>query len=74
MLGRARVPRNPLGSAIVGKELWVPCIEGNAVAVVDPATMKVVRTIRVGPGPIVVQPLDGHAWVSLSAGTAIRRL
>jgi virginiamycin B lyase len=74
VLGRVKVPRNPLGSAIVGNKLFVPCIDGNAVAVVDPSTMKLVKTLHVGGGPIVVQPLDGHAWVSLSAGTAIRRL
>lgn len=72
--GRARVHRNPLGSAIVAKKLWVPCIDSNDVVVVDPSTMKVVKTISGGPGPIVVLPIAGHVWVSHTTGTAIWRL
>jgi streptogramin lyase len=62
--GRAKVSRNPLGSAMVGDKLWVPCIDANVVAVVDPATMKVLRTIPAGGGPIVALPYHGRVWVS----------
>ena len=74
VLGRVKVHRNPLGSAIVAGELWVPCIDSNDIVVVDPSTMKVVKTIAAGPGPIVVLPVAGHVWVSHTTGTAIWRL
>jgi streptogramin lyase len=73
-LGHAQVNRNPLGSAIVGSELWVPCIDGNAIVVVDPSTMKVVMTKPAGPGPIVVLPVGGHVWISHTTGTALWRV
>jgi DNA-binding beta-propeller fold protein YncE len=74
VLGRVEVHRNPLGSAIVSGRLWVPCIDSNDIVVVDPATMKLVKTIAAGPGPIVVLPDGGHVWVSHTTGTAIWRL
>jgi DNA-binding beta-propeller fold protein YncE len=74
VLGRVKVHRNPLGSAIVSDRLWVPCIDSNDIVVVDPATMKLVKTIAAGPGPIVVLPDGGHVWVSHTTGTAIWRL
>jgi DNA-binding beta-propeller fold protein YncE len=72
--GSVRVAKNPLGSAIVGGKLWVPCIDANRIDVVDPATMKVVASRDGGPGPIVVLPAFGHAWVSHTAGNAVWRL
>ena len=52
----------------------MPCIDSNDIVVVDPSTMKVVKTIAAGPGPIVVLPVAGHVWVSHTTGTAIWRL
>jgi streptogramin lyase len=72
--GVAKVARNPLGSTIVGKRLWVPCIDGNRIDVVDPATMRVVAHRSVAGGPIAVLSAFGHAWVSQSAGTKLLRL
>jgi len=72
--GSAATARNPLGSAIVGQELWVPCIDANAIDVVDPATMRVVERKKAGRGPIVVLPAFGHQWVSNTTGNAIWRL
>ena len=72
--GTVATARNPLGSAIVGKALWVPCIDANAVDVVDPATMRVIERKKVGRGPIVVLPAFGHQWVSNTTGNAIWRL
>lgn len=74
VLGSVKVHRNPLGSAIVANQLWVPCIDSNDVVIVDPATMKVVRTIEAGPGPIVVLPVAGHVWISHTTGTTLWRL
>jgi streptogramin lyase len=72
--GRAPVARNPLGSAIVGARLWVPCIDANEIDVVDPATMRVVERRHGGSGPIVVLPAFGHEWVSNTLGTELLRL
>jgi len=71
--GRVSVDHNPLGSAMVGGKLWVPCIDGGRVDVVDPVTMKVERRLDGGLGPIVVLPAFGHEWVSQTADTALRR-
>lgn len=73
VLGSAKVKRNPLGSAIVKGQLWVPCIDSGVIVVVDPKTMKVVRELPAGPSPIVVLPVGGHAWVSHSTGTSVWR-
>jgi YVTN family beta-propeller protein len=72
--GTVKVKRNPLGSAIVGNELWVPCIDAGTIVVVDPATMKVVTTRPAGAGAIVVLPAGGHVWVSHASGTSLWRL
>ena len=74
VLGRVKVHRNPLGSAIVSSKLWVPCIDSNDIVVVDPSTMTVLKRIAAGPGPIVVLPVAGHVWVSHTTGNAIWRL
>jgi streptogramin lyase len=70
----AKVARNPLGSAIVGRELWVPCIDANQIVVVDPATMRVVGRKPAAGGPIAVLSAFGHVWVSQSTGTKLVRL
>jgi DNA-binding beta-propeller fold protein YncE len=72
--GVAKVARNPLGSTIVGKQLWVPCIDANEIDVVDPATMRVVARKSAAGGPIVVLSAFGHTWVSQSTGTKLLRL
>jgi hypothetical protein len=69
-----QVARNPLGSALVGKELWVPCIDANEIDVVDPVTMRVVSRTHVGDGPIVVLPAVGHVWISNTLGNELLRL
>jgi copper transport protein len=71
--GTVAVDRNPLGSAVVGGRLWVPCIDAGTVAVVDPATLEVVRRFRAGDGPIVALPAFGHTWVSHSTGLRVTR-
>jgi streptogramin lyase len=72
--GVVKVGRNPLGSTIVGGMLWVPCIDGNQVGVVDPATMKVVGRRPAAGGPIVVLSAFGKKWVSQSTGTKLLRM
>ncbi|HST15352.1 MAG TPA: hypothetical protein VLJ44_10940 [Gaiellaceae bacterium] len=72
--GVAKVARNPLGSAIVGKQLWVPCIDANEIDVVDPAMMRVVAHRSAAGGPIAVLSAYGHTWVTQSTGTKLLRL
>ena len=72
--GRVHVDANPLGSAIVGGKLWVPCIDASEVDVVDPAAMRVVARRQLGSGPIVVLPAFGHTWVSNTLGESLLRL
>ena len=74
VLGTVATARNPLGSAAVAGELWVPCIDADEVDVVDPSTMHVVARRKVGSGPIVVLPAFGHRWVSSTTGNSIWRL
>jgi glutamine cyclotransferase len=67
--------RNPLGSAIVGQLLWVPCIDSNEIDVLNPMTLHIVaRKKNVGRGPIVVLPAFGHTWVSSTTGNELVRL
>jgi DNA-binding beta-propeller fold protein YncE len=72
--GRVHVAHNPLGSALVGKELWVPCIDDSEIDVIDPATMRVVARRHLGSGPIVVLPAFGHTWISNTLGQALVRV
>lgn len=74
LVGAAKVARNPLGSTIVGNELWVPCIDANQIVVIDPSTMKVLAHKPAAGGPIVVLSAFGHRWVSESTGTKLVRL
>jgi DNA-binding beta-propeller fold protein YncE len=74
VLGSTKVQRNPLGSAIVAGRLWVPCIDSSVVVVVDPKTMRVVKTFPAGPSPIVVLPVGKHVWISHTTGNAIWRV
>jgi YVTN family beta-propeller protein len=58
------VGANPLASAVIGGELWVPNIDANTVSVLDTAASSVKRTIDVGKSPIAVASAAGAAWVS----------
>jgi YVTN family beta-propeller protein len=58
------VGANPLASAAIAGELWVPNIDANTVSVVDPATNSVRRTIEVGKSPIAIAAAAGAVWVS----------
>jgi streptogramin lyase len=71
--GRVRVGRNPLGSAAVGHALWVPCIDGGVIDVVDPVSLRIVRRLRPGSSPIVVLQAAGHVWVSRTTGRSIAK-
>ena len=59
-----QVGANPLASAWIDGELWVPNIDDDTLSIVDPATNAVRRTIPVGDGPIAVAELAGDVWVT----------
>jgi YVTN family beta-propeller protein len=58
------VGANPLASAAIAGQLWVPNIDANTVSIIDPATNSVLRTIDVGKSPIAIAEAAGAAWVS----------
>ena len=51
----------------------MPEIRRNAIAVVDPASNTVVRTVKAGTGPFVVTAIAGEAWVPSWKGHDIWR-
>ena len=66
MLARIPVGGNPLASAWVGGQLWVPNIDDGTVSVIDPATNSVRTTLAVGKEPLAIAESGGDAWVSSS--------
>ena len=74
VLARIPVGTNPLASAWIGGELWVPNIDSNTVSVVDIATRSVSRTIPVGQAPIAVVAQAGDAWVTSEGDGDVWRL
>jgi virginiamycin B lyase len=60
------VGANPLASAFVGGELWVPNIDSNTISVVDPASDAVSRTIPAGNAPLGVLSTADGVFVSMS--------
>ena len=66
VLAKIKVGANPLASAFVGSELWVPNLDGNTISVVDPATNTVRATLPAGQGPLAIAQVAGDAWVSNS--------
>jgi streptogramin lyase len=58
---------------VVNGLVWVPQIRKNSIAIVDPASNAVTRTIRAGVGPFVVTTIRGEAWVPSWKGRDIWR-
>jgi DNA-binding beta-propeller fold protein YncE len=61
-----RVGANPLGSAWIAGELWVPNIDAGTISVVDPKQNLVRTTLDVGEGPLSIASAAGDAWISNS--------
>lgn len=62
------------GSAAPDGTIWIPILNQQSIAVIDPATNSVVRTISVGPGPFVVNEAFGDMWVGSYGGTDVWRI
>ena len=58
--------KNPLASAWIGGELWVPNIDSNTISVVDPSRGSVSQTIPAGNAPLGVLATPDGAFVSMS--------
>ena len=68
-----RVGANPLASAFVDGELWVPNIDGNTISVVDPSRVAVSRTIAAGNAPLGIASTPAGTFVSMSNDGAVWR-
>jgi len=64
VIATIQVGANPLASAWVDGELWVPNIDADTLSIVDPDTNTVRRAIPVGDGPIAVASFAGDVWVT----------
>jgi DNA-binding beta-propeller fold protein YncE len=53
VVARVRVGANPLGSAWIGGELWVPNIDDGTLSIVDPTQNAVRTTLTTGKGATV---------------------
>jgi DNA-binding beta-propeller fold protein YncE len=60
------VGANPLGSAWIAGELWVPNIDAGTISVIDPKQNLVRTTFEVGKGPLSIVSAAGDAWISNS--------
>lgn len=74
VLARIKVGVNPLASAFVGGELWVPNLDGNSISIVDQTSNAVRTTLPAGQGPLAVAEVAGDAWVSNSNEGQVWRL
>jgi virginiamycin B lyase len=68
-----RVGANPLASAFVGGELWVPNIDDDTISVVDPSRIAVSRTIAAGNAPLGIAATPAGTFVSMSNDGAVWR-
>jgi len=73
IVARIRVGKNPLASAWIGGELWVPNIDDGTISVIEPASNTVRTTFAVGAEPLAVAAAAGDAWVSNSGDGDIAR-
>jgi len=71
--GSVQVGANPLASAWIGGELWVPNIDSNTISIVDPAHLAVSRTIPAGNAPLGVLSTAYGVFVSMSNDGAVWR-
>jgi YVTN family beta-propeller protein len=74
VVARINVGSNPLGSAWIGGELWVPNIDSGTVSVIDPQKNAVRTTLTVGSGPLSIASAAGDVWLSNSTDGEIWRV
>jgi|tagenome__1003787_1003787.scaffolds.fasta_scaffold20666226_1 virginiamycin B lyase len=73
VLARVQVGANPLDTAVVGDDLWVPNIDDSTISIVDRATARVTSTFAGPRGAIAAVPASGAVFVSGSTGLELWR-
>jgi YVTN family beta-propeller protein len=68
-----KVGANPLHSAVVDGDLWVPNLDDSTISVVDRGTGKLKDTFPGPAGAIAITRAAGDVWVSGSTGTEVWR-
>jgi DNA-binding beta-propeller fold protein YncE len=71
---RVNVGANPLGSAWINGELWVPNIDDGTISIVDPAKNEVRTTLDAGKSPLSIASAAGDVWISVSDAGQIWRV
>jgi len=74
VVARVTVGANPLGSAWIAGELWVPNIDAGTVSIGDPKQNAVRTTLEVGKGPLSIAFAAGDVWISNSNDGELWRL
>ena len=74
VVAKVDVGANPLGSAWINGELWVPNIDDGTISIVDPAKNQVRSTLAAGAGPLSIASAAGDVWISVSEAGQIRRV
>ena len=76
VVARINVGSNPLGSAWIGGELWVPNIDDGTVSIVDPArnAVRTTLTAGTGTGPLSIVAAAGDVWISTSGTGEVWRV
>jgi YVTN family beta-propeller protein len=73
VIGTVKVGANPLHSAVVGGDLWVPNLDDSTISVVDRAAARVKDTFAGPAGAIAISRAAGDVWVSGSTGLEVWR-
>jgi YVTN family beta-propeller protein len=68
-----KVGANPLHSAIVGGDLWVPNLDDSTISVVGRSAGKLKNTFPGPSGAIAISSAAGDVWVSGSTGVEVWR-
>ena len=71
---RVDVGANPLGSAWINGEPWVPNIDDGTISIVDPAKDEVRTTLDAGKSPLSIVSAAGDVWISVSDAGQIWRV
>jgi YVTN family beta-propeller protein len=74
VVSKVDVGANPLGSAWIGGELWVPNIDAGTISLIDPQKNAVRATLEVGSGPLSIATGGGDVWVSNSSDGVLWRV
>jgi YVTN family beta-propeller protein len=69
-----KVCASPVNLEVVGRDVWVPCDRGDALARISVKTRKRVETVPMAGGPAVVAGGAGDVWASAFEAGQVWRL